>query len=203
MSGTKQRILDTSLMLFSQRGFSAVSIRDICAEVGIKESSVYYHFKNKEAILDELVRRFVDTASGMMSCLDGAISDAPCAIQGDFYSGVCNAFFENYLMDDFCNKVMRLLMIERTSNPAIQELYDEWMFRKPLAFQSQIFGFLVQSGIIRQADPTYLAMKYYGPIYLLAQRWLLCGPLSEDNKNVFRAEVYPYIQSFFAELEVN
>ena len=48
---TKERILDISLQLFSQYGFSAVSIRDICGQVHIKESSVYYHFTNKRAIL--------------------------------------------------------------------------------------------------------------------------------------------------------
>ena len=39
MNDTKQRILDVSLELFSQNGFSAVSIRDICRQVQIKESA--------------------------------------------------------------------------------------------------------------------------------------------------------------------
>ena len=55
MNDTKQRILDVSLELFSQNGFSAVSIRDICRQVQIKESSVYYYFKSKQAIFDELL----------------------------------------------------------------------------------------------------------------------------------------------------
>ena len=45
MNETKQKILDVALDLFSQNGFSAVSIRDICKVVDIKESSVYYHLK--------------------------------------------------------------------------------------------------------------------------------------------------------------
>ena len=58
MNQTKQAILDAALNLFSQKGFSAVSIRDICAVVQIKESTVYYHVKNKEAILDDLLAEF-------------------------------------------------------------------------------------------------------------------------------------------------
>ena len=54
MPDTRERILEVSLELFSLRGTEAVSIRDICAQVGIKESSVYYHFKNKQAIVDEI-----------------------------------------------------------------------------------------------------------------------------------------------------
>ena len=51
MNDTKQRILDVSLELFSQNGFSAVSIRDICRQVQIKESSVYFAYsRTKQAI---------------------------------------------------------------------------------------------------------------------------------------------------------
>ena len=57
MNATKQRILNVALDLFSQKGFSAVSVRDICKVVDIKESSVYYHFKNKQSIFDELLQQ--------------------------------------------------------------------------------------------------------------------------------------------------
>lgn len=43
MNATKQKILKVSLELFSRYGYSAVSIRDICRQVQIKESTVYYH----------------------------------------------------------------------------------------------------------------------------------------------------------------
>ena len=49
---TKDRILEIALDLFSKRGFSAVSIRDISSTVGIKESTIYYYFTNKQDIFD-------------------------------------------------------------------------------------------------------------------------------------------------------
>ncbi|MEG1104740.1 MAG: TetR/AcrR family transcriptional regulator, partial [Oscillospiraceae bacterium] len=45
---TKQRILDYSLQLFSCDGFSGVSMRNIAAAVGVKESSLYKHFQSKQ-----------------------------------------------------------------------------------------------------------------------------------------------------------
>lgn len=69
MSETKERILNVSLSLFSEKGYSAVSIRDICKEVEIKESSIYYHFKNKHAIFEELLSRFQNKADSMMGHL--------------------------------------------------------------------------------------------------------------------------------------
>lgn len=55
---TKERIFDESLELFSKKGYEAVSVREIAREVGIRESSIYNHYKNKEAILDAIIDYF-------------------------------------------------------------------------------------------------------------------------------------------------
>lgn len=52
---TREKILKEALILFSERGFHAVSVRDIAKAVGIKESSLYNHFKNKQDIFDSIV----------------------------------------------------------------------------------------------------------------------------------------------------
>ena len=52
---TKEIILEKSLVLFSTKGFEAVSIRDIAAEVGIGNSALYKHYASKQAIFDALV----------------------------------------------------------------------------------------------------------------------------------------------------
>jgi AcrR family transcriptional regulator len=200
MRNTKQNILDVSLDLFSQNGFSAVSIRDICGKVEIKESSVYYHFKNKQAILDAILQLFTDKADQMMGQLDAALGEQALTAKGDFYQKVCNTFFENYLMDPFCNKVMRLLLIEQFHNEDIQLLYDHWMFDRPLSFQSKAFSYLIEAGMIQTAECEYLATQYYAPIYLYAQRWLLTGTMSEERKNAFRRNAYGHIQQFFTEI---
>lgn len=64
---TKQKILDVSLKLFSENGFEAVSIRQICSYVKIKESSIYHFFKNKRAILDEFIDTFEKRNEEMMN----------------------------------------------------------------------------------------------------------------------------------------
>ena len=52
---TKERIIDQALDLFSRKGYDGVSVRDISGAVGIKESSLYNHFKNKQDIFDTIV----------------------------------------------------------------------------------------------------------------------------------------------------
>lgn len=200
MGDTKQKILDVSLDLFSQKGFSAVSIRDICAQVNIKESSVYYHFKNKQAIFDELLHRFEQVATDMMVRLEQSLSVQSCSMEKPFYQTVCDTFFENYFMDDFCNKIMRFLLIEQFGNSEVQKIYDCWMFEKPLEFQSKVFYTLMEIGILPKTDSEYLAVKYYAPIYFFAQRWLFSGELSEEQKKSFQNAAYHHIEKFFAEM---
>lgn len=48
---SRQAILDAAARLFRARGYSAVSLRDIASEAGMKAGSVYYHFESKEAIV--------------------------------------------------------------------------------------------------------------------------------------------------------
>lgn len=202
MSDTKQKILDASLELFSQKGFSAVSIRDICAQVMIKESSIYYHFKNKQAIFDELLHHFEQVANDMMAQLEQALTMQPCFMEKPFYQNVCDTFFESYFMDDFCNKMMRLLQIEQFSNAEVQKIYDRWMFAEPLQFQSKVFYALMEIGVIPKSDSDYLAVKYYAPIHFFAHRWLFNGELSEEQKHSFRTAAYHHIEKLFAEIEV-
>lgn len=202
MGDTKQKILNVSLDLFSQKGFSAVSIRDICAQVNIKESSVYYHFKNKQAIFNELLHHFEQVATDMMIRLEQSLSVQSCFMEKPFYQTVCDTFFENYFMDDFCNKIMRLLLIEQFDNSEVQKIYDCWMFEKPLEFQSKVFYTLMEVGILPKTDSEYLAVKYYAPIYFFAQRWLFSGDLSEEQKKSFLNAAYHHIEKFFAEMGV-
>lgn len=200
MNDTKQRILDVSLELFSQKGFSSVSIRDICGQVNIKESSVYYHFKNKQAIFDELLAQFKKQANDMMYKLEQSLESSSYLMGNNFYQSVCDTFFENYFMDVFCNRVMRLLLMEQLNSSEIQKVYTYWLFDEPLKFQSKVFSELINAGIIPPSDCEYLAVKYYAPIFLFAQRWLFSGELSEERKKSFRTNAYYHIQKFFIEI---
>jgi len=55
----EQRILEVAKELFTQRGFSNVAIRDICRAADVTPPTVYYYFRNKEALFDAVVRESV------------------------------------------------------------------------------------------------------------------------------------------------
>lgn len=52
---TKEIILFESLKLFADNGYDGVTVRDSAEKVGIKQSSLYKHYKSKQEIFDTLV----------------------------------------------------------------------------------------------------------------------------------------------------
>jgi len=52
---TRQAILHAAAGLFRQRGYAAVSLRDIAEAVGMKTGSLYYHFSSKESLVEEIL----------------------------------------------------------------------------------------------------------------------------------------------------
>jgi AcrR family transcriptional regulator len=56
---TRQRILDTTLALFNERGEPLVSTSLIAAELGISAGNLHYHFRRKDELSAALLDRFV------------------------------------------------------------------------------------------------------------------------------------------------
>ena len=55
MKKTKRKIFETSIKLFSQKGYDATSIEEITAVTGVAKGTLYYHFSSKEEIFNFLV----------------------------------------------------------------------------------------------------------------------------------------------------
>lgn len=56
----RKEILDVAERLFCTNGYDDTSTNDILAEIGIARGTLYYHFKNKEDILDAMIDRVLD-----------------------------------------------------------------------------------------------------------------------------------------------
>jgi AcrR family transcriptional regulator len=52
---TRRSILEAAAGLFRQRGYAAVSLRDIAESVSMKTGSLYYHFPSKESLVEEIL----------------------------------------------------------------------------------------------------------------------------------------------------
>lgn len=70
---THNRILDAARTLFFERGFYITAMDEIAAAAGVQRSTVYLHFKDKSAILDEIADEFVPHGVALMEQLPGPL----------------------------------------------------------------------------------------------------------------------------------
>ena len=50
----KEEIVKTAAKLFKEKGYSAVTMRDLATAMGIKAASLYNHINSKQEILKEM-----------------------------------------------------------------------------------------------------------------------------------------------------
>jgi AcrR family transcriptional regulator len=65
-SGRKNDILNAAEKCFSRFGYDKTTLDDIGKMVGINKVSLYYYFRNKEAIFTEVVNRQADEFTGSL-----------------------------------------------------------------------------------------------------------------------------------------
>ena len=114
----KEKIFHVSIDLFSKYGYDSVSIRKIASEVGIKESSIYNHYKSKESILDSILNYYIDK----MLANDIPLNQASLNLDVGFdyfYKAGLNAFLSQ-LYDEEMSKITRLILIESFHNEKIK-----------------------------------------------------------------------------------
>jgi AcrR family transcriptional regulator len=74
---TRNRVLAESLRLFNERGEARVTTGLIATSLAMSPGNLYYHFRNKEAIVEALFERF----AARMEVEPGAAPDAASAIE--------------------------------------------------------------------------------------------------------------------------
>ena len=98
-SKTRDRLLETSLVLFNERGFGAVTTASIAERAGVLEGSLWYHFRTKKDILTahiELLQQVFEGAN-----IDADSTDPETIIAGIFASYDVIWDFRYILRDDF------------------------------------------------------------------------------------------------------
>ena len=111
--GTRERILDVALDLFTTKGFDKTSLREIADELGFTKAALYYHFASKDDILLALHLRFHDLIAGAVAHLEaGPATPAAWA-----------AFIDEVITEVFGHR--KLLLLHERNRAALEQLHDK------------------------------------------------------------------------------
>lgn len=174
---TKEIILFESLNLFADKGYDGVTVRDIAAEVGIKQSSLYKHFSSKQDIFDTLVGtmqlRFRD-ASTSFKLPNGELQEMAkkYATGGnEVLKKISSEIFHFYLKDPYASQFRKMLSIEKYKNKEIDRIYREVYIDPAISYQATLFDEMIKQGYMRQANPEVMALQFFAPVFLLLNKY--------------------------------
>ena len=194
---TKQRIIEESLQLFSQKGYEGVSMREIASAVGIKGASIYNHFKGKEdifqGIFEEMTNRYEDLANLL------SISTEETADMAQRFVGIgeqellhlAKSLFAFFGKDVFAVQFRRMLVAEQNRSVLAAQTLKSYYFDAPIQYQTRLFEQMQKNGIFQGCDAKAMALYFYSPIYFLLSKYDL-----DQEYDICMEELEQHVQWF-------
>jgi AcrR family transcriptional regulator len=161
-SKTKEKILKHALKLFSTKGYKATTVRDIAGSIGIKQSALYNHFKNKDEILETLISNL--TSSAIVTLFDNKEAQE-LHKQGKSLLMSIATTFKLISFDGQNEALFKLLMQEIYRNERIREIYNEYFYQENVKKLSGLFFGMMQDDMIKSSDPLLLANEFFSPLF--------------------------------------
>lgn len=69
---TRKRLLELAAHMFVERGYAAISLRDIADEAGVTKGAIYGHFRSKGQLLVEVIRSELAQRDSLLDLDDAA-----------------------------------------------------------------------------------------------------------------------------------
>ena len=195
---TKQKILDTTLDLFSTQGFEPTSVSQIADAVGIRKASVYSHFGSKQEILDTLLSE-VQKQYDKHSIFAQADWDNPDftkdkqSISPDSALNMILGHIRYILHDPQISKSRKMLTIEQFQNPNLSALQTKHNYTDVMDYFTGLMRFLVSRGKLCGNDPEIMAAQLCLPVSV----WInLCDREPSREEEVMEL-IGRHIRQFF------
>jgi len=162
MATTKEKILKSSTKLFCEFGYKGTSVRNIAADVGIKQSALYNHFKNKEEIFLEVSKNIF---SSPFSLKNDEVKDS--ALKGKAFLTKYTMQYKLLTFDKNSENMFRLLMIELFANEELREQFMSEFNDKNIKVLSEGFFIMMQNSLIKPSDPMLMAHEFLSTLFYI------------------------------------
>lgn len=199
---TEEKILLVALDLFSKKGYSGVSVRDISKTIGISQSALYKHYKNKEDILNKIIKE-VDKRLKETYLKNSVPHIESKNLSNDYrklaVEKLCQIswnIFQLHVKDNIVSSYRKLLCREQYNNDYAKEIYDKTFINGPIENESHIFEKFVKDGFFRKENPKIIAMHFYAPIFLMFQMYDIDKSREDELKHMINEHVRVFSDNY-------
>ena len=198
--GTKSGIFNCAIELFMLKGFNDVSIRDIADAVGIRQSTIYNHFKSKQELLDTIYDYYCHyflkdrpSLKDMEPVLqDESVMEIIRCIRYEFkedyeqkLSDITKIIFQRISVDDRAREIGKTLMVE-----------------EGIKYVEDVFGRGIEMGRFAPFDTHAIAVFLNSAALFTLLYWIMDPSPGNMAKLVEDAQaLYKYAAGFVTDLK--
>ena len=166
---TRDRIVDSAIVLFNEHGVSAVTTNHVAEHADISPGNLYYHFANKEEILREAFERVNNEADAIWTAPSGQAP--PMAEVGAFHRMLVGNL-ELFAKYAFLARDLPALL---RADPVLRERHTEISQRRTRQLEDVLRPF-IKAGLLHDLDDPEDLRALVETAWMLA---LFCAPYAE------------------------
>lgn len=178
---TKEKILYTAIDLFSEKGYKEITVRKIAKQVGIKASSIYKHYKNKEDILNSIFELFRHEMN-RSAVIDKPLGKIYPNISIKDYLDKSYEVFKTVMWTPLTMKIAKIINIEQQRDESVRAFFIEELIDKPNLILKNVLESMIENKVIAPVDAEAAAREYNAYIIFLyyEQNFLKQSPCLEE-----------------------
>lgn len=202
MAGTKEKILNAALDLFSENGYEAVSVGQLAAAVGVKAPSLYKHYESKQDIFDALVEYMVQKyeSQSILALPEDRDKGSDFAeisgLSPDKVSDRICVQVRFITSDPIVSKTRKLCVIEQFRNSVLAEKMEKYQYQEVYDYNRGLIHSLIAGGFLRDCDEEIMALQLMSPITIQIQRIDRYPDCIEDALRLIRQHITQFFNIY-------
>ncbi len=193
---TKLKILKESKTLFSQFGYKGTSVRNIASKVGIRESALYNHFKNKEEIFLTIAKNIFTSPFSFSS---NTIEKS--ALKGKHFLKKFAMEYKLLAFDKDNENMFRILLIELLQNKTLREQFMSEFHNKNVKILSEGFSIMIQNNLVRSSDPMIMSYEFLSTLFYIRLQITLLR-FDFISTNILSTQFEKHVDFFWESIKV-
>jgi len=175
---TANRILEVSAGQFARKGYDGVSVHEIAAAVGIKESSLYNHFRSKADILYTLFDIFREKAPESRPSEEDVDKMLSIMQPEEILKNIL--FYFGRHTNSMVENIAMVIANEKYKNAKAAEAYFQCVVREPSDYYERLITKMAARGMVKKVDARIFAEQYnYVSIALTKEYFMVKNGLAD------------------------
>lgn len=168
----RDQIIDAAMRIYSQKGFTRATNKDIAREAGITPGLIYYYFESKEALLKAIIE--TRSPAQLLTTLPPQAFELPPQLFLRMLILRALSIIESEQLIQF----VRMLLPEMVHNLELASVVSS-MVQRILEFLGSYFIKQVGKGALRPLDGVLIAQVVIGSVLaFVLRRQIICDPVA-------------------------